>query len=61
MAIKQHKERAGFYKNITEERPIPVIVTLVEEELKFYEEVPIVPISKLNSFLNEVDNGNLSS
>ncbi|MDD1751979.1 MAG: restriction endonuclease [Methanotrichaceae archaeon] len=55
-AIKQHKERTKFYKNLTEESPIPIIVTLIEEEIKFYKKVPIVPISKLNSFINEVDN-----
>jgi Holliday junction resolvase len=54
-AIEKHKERTEFYKNLTKEHAIPIIVTLIEEEIKFYEEVPIVPISKLNSFLNEVD------
>jgi hypothetical protein len=60
-AIKQHKERTKFYRNLTEESPIPIIVTLIEEEIKFYEEVPIVPISKLNSFINEVKDANPSS
>ncbi len=54
-AIIQHKERTEFYKNITGEDAIPIIVTLIEEEIQFYEEVPIVPILKLNSFLNELD------
>lgn len=54
-AIIQHKERTEFYKNITNEDAIPIIVTLIEEEIQFYEEVPIVPILKLNSFLNEFD------
>ncbi len=54
-AVKKHKERTEFYKKLTKEQAIPVIVTLIEEEIKFYEDVPIVPISKLNSFLNEID------
>lgn len=60
-AIIQHKERTEFYKNITSEDAIPIIVTLIEEEIQFYEEVPIVPILKLNSFLNEIDKNNGSS
>ncbi len=54
-AIIQHKERTEFYKNVTSEDAIPIIVTLIEEEIQFYEEVPIVPILKLNSFLNELN------
>jgi len=54
-AIIQHKERTNFYKNVTNEDAIPIIVTLIEEEIQFYEEVPVVPILKLNSFLNEFD------
>jgi Holliday junction resolvase len=54
-AIEQHKERTAFYKNITEEDAVPIIVTLIEEEIQFYEGVPIVPIQKLNSFINELD------
>jgi hypothetical protein len=58
-AIERHKERTAFYKGVTEEDAIPIIVTLIEEEIQFYECVPIVPICKLNSFLNELDkNGN---
>lgn len=54
-AIEQHKERTVFYKNITGEDAVPIIVTLIEEEIQFYEGVPIVPIQKLNSFVNELD------
>ena len=52
-AVKQHKERSEFYKNLTNENAIPIIVTLIEEEILFCEEVPVVPILKLNSFINE--------
>jgi hypothetical protein len=54
-AVEQHRERTTFYKNITDEDAIPIIVTLIEEEIRFYEGVPIVPIQKLNSFINELD------
>ncbi len=54
-AIRQHKERASFYKNITHEDVVPIIVTLIEEEIKSHEEVPIIPILKLNSFIDEID------
>jgi hypothetical protein len=54
-AIEQHKERTRFYETITREDAIPIIVTLIEEELLFYEGVPIVSIQKLNSFVHELD------
>jgi Holliday junction resolvase len=54
-AAKQHKERSEFYRNLTDETAIPIIVTLVEEEIRFCEDVPIVPILKLNSFISEED------
>ena len=54
-AVKKHKERCEFYRNLTDENPIPIIVTLIEEEILIFESVPIVPISRLNSFINEED------
>jgi hypothetical protein len=54
-AIELHKERTEFYQYLTRENAIPIIVTLVEEEIRSYEGVPIVPILKLNSFINELD------
>jgi hypothetical protein len=54
-AIEQHKERTVFYENIMNEDAIPLVVTLVEEEIHWYEGVPIVPILKLNSFISELD------
>jgi protease II len=55
-AVEQHKERTTFYQSITDEDAIPLIVTLIEEEILFYEGVPMVPIQKLNSFISELDN-----
>jgi len=54
-AIQQHKERTEFYRNLTEENLIPVIVTFIEEDIKFHEGMPIIPIFRLNSFINESD------
>lgn len=54
-AIEQHKERTTFYERITGEDAIPIVVTLVEEEILVYEGVPIVPIQKLDSFIHELD------
>jgi protease II len=55
-AVEQHKERTMFYETITNEDAVPLLVTLIEEEIQFYEGVPIVSIQKLNSFVNESDN-----
>ena len=54
-AIELHKERTEFYRYLTREDAIPIVVTLVEEEIRSYEGVPIVPILRLNSFINELD------
>jgi len=54
-AVEQHKERTAFYAAVTNEDAIPLLVTLIEEEIPFYEGVPIVSIQKLNSFVNELD------
>ncbi len=54
-AIEQHKERTSFYETIMNEDAIPVVVTLVEEEIHLYQGVPIVPVLKLNAFISELD------
>ena len=54
-AVEQHKERTRFYAAVTNEDAIPILVTFIEEEIRFYEGVPIVSIQKLNSFVNELD------
>ena len=54
-AIERHIERTEFYRYLTRENAFPILVTLVEEEIISYEGVPIVPILKLNSFINELD------
>lgn len=54
-AVEQHNERTTFYNNITSEDAIPLLVTLVEEEIRLYEGVPLVPVLKLNSYIHELD------
>ena len=54
-AVEQHNERTAFYNTITSEDAIPLLVTLVEEEIQCYEGVPLVPVLRLNSFIHELD------
>ena len=54
-AVEQHKERTTFYASITNEDAIPLFVTLIEEEIRVYAGVPIVPVQKLNGFVSELD------
>jgi hypothetical protein len=54
-AILQHKERTAFYEQIMQEDALPVIVTLIEEEILVYERVPIVPVLRLDPFIRELD------
>jgi hypothetical protein len=54
-AVGQHKERTLFYNRIMNEDAIPLIVTLIEEEIRVFDKVPIVPVLKLNAFINELD------
>jgi Holliday junction resolvase len=54
-AVEQHNERTTFYNNITSEDAVPLLVTLVEEEIRLYEGVPLVPVLKLNSFIHELE------
>ena len=48
-AVKKHKERCIRLEGAA----IPLIVTLIEEEIQTYKDVPIVPMQKLNAFLQE--------
>jgi hypothetical protein len=54
-AIVQHKERTTFYESIMDEDAVPVIVTLIEEQILVYEGVPLVPVTRLNAFISELD------
>ena len=54
-AVEQHTERTTFYNTITSEDAIPLLVTLVEEEIQCYQGVPLVPVLRLNSFIHELE------
>lgn len=54
-AIRKHKERADFYESAMGEHAVPIIATFIEEDIKLFEGVPIVPILRLNSFIGEID------
>ena len=54
-AVVQHKERTAFYETITNGEAVPVIVTLIEEEIRIFEGVPLVPVLRLDAFLCELD------
>ena len=54
-AVEQHKERTLFYAAVTNEDAIPLLVTLIEEDIRVYAGVPIVPVQKLNGFVSELD------
>ena len=58
--VKKQVERVKRYVTDENMSALPVIVTLHQEEIQFVENVPIVPIMKLSSFLDEFV-GNLDS
>ena len=49
-AIKKHLERCGHFE--AEKQKTPLIVTLLDEDITEYGGIQIVPIDKLNTFLN---------
>ena len=58
--VKKQVERVKRYVTDESISALPVIVTLHQEEIQFVDNVPIVPIMKLSSFLDEFV-GNLDS
>ena len=58
--VKKQVERVKRYVADENMAALPVIVTLHQEEIQFIDNVPIVPIMKLSSFLDEFV-GNLDS
>jgi hypothetical protein len=53
-AVKKHMERCTLYEDVRGPG-MPVIVTLVEGEIEEHDGVPIVPIAKLNWFINNYE------
>ena len=58
--VKKQIERVKHFVSIENMSALPVIVTLHQETIQFIGNVPIVPIMKLSSFLDEFA-GNLDS
>lgn len=54
-AVGRHRERVQFYERVTESDAVPVIVTLIEEEIRVFGGVPLVPVHRLNAFIRELD------
>jgi hypothetical protein len=51
-AVDEHLERCRLFSEKENKTASPLIVTLLEEEIKNQEGVPIVSIDKLNFFIN---------
>lgn len=54
-AVEQHIERCEFYKTTKNTRNVlPLIITIIDDGLEIYNNISIVPVIKLNQFLNEL-------
>lgn len=51
-AAERQTERCMLLRQETDRPIIPMIVTLMQEDMLIHEGVPIVPLHKLNTFLN---------
>ena len=54
-AVKKHLERCGLYAEVYAEKVLPIIVTLMDDKIEEENGVPVVPIMKLNWFINNRD------
>lgn len=59
-AVEKHLEKCELYrkfqnKELMSLEVIPLVVTLQEEDLTLYESVPVIPIEKLNTFINNFE------
>ena len=68
-ALKQNERTIKFirsgklneFKEYGIEKIYPIIITLYNEQIYFYDDIPIIPIYNLNNFLNNIYNFNLRS
>ncbi|MDM7934751.1 MAG: restriction endonuclease [Methanothrix sp.] len=56
-ASREHKERSEFYRRLTGEHVLPVLVTLIEDGLSACEGAFVVSILRLNSFIDGIERG----
>ena len=54
-AVKDHRERSILFNKKNKKNIIPIIVTLLQGDIKMHEEMPIIPIDKLNFFINSFE------
>lgn len=55
-AVIKHLERCSLYAELNKkEHVIPLLVTLVDEDIAMHKDVPIVPIMKLDWLINNFD------
>ena len=50
-AVEAQIKRCEFFCDKTGEEAKPIIVSLFQEDIKFHNEVPIIPVTSLNDFL----------
>ncbi|NMB77589.1 MAG: restriction endonuclease [Methanomicrobiales archaeon] len=56
-AIVKHRERSEFFQSVMGEDGVPVIVVLIEEQIRVFEGVPLVPVCRLDAFIGELEHG----
>ncbi len=54
-AAENHIEKTKLYSEKQKEEVFPLVVTLLQENIKEHECVPIVPVDKLNTFINQYE------
>jgi len=54
-AAERHIEKCRLYRETEANEVIPLVVTLMQEDIVSHENIPIVPIEKLNSFINHFE------
>ncbi|AGK61130.1 hypothetical protein Asulf_01130 [Archaeoglobus sulfaticallidus PM70-1] len=52
---EKHRKRCENYSKLTNQRVYPVIVSLIDDRLIFYEGCAVVPFDALNDFLLNID------
>lgn len=54
-AAECHKEKCSLYSERQKKTAIPLVVTLVDEDIISHDNVFVVPIEKLNTFINNFE------
>ena len=51
-AVRSHEEKCSLYNIEHDADAVPIIVTLMQEEITEHDGIKVVPVGKLNCFLN---------